>query len=875
MSRVTGVVPAVASTWPLVGRDAELQQIAAARNDSNCPAAVIVAPAGVGKSRLAREVYAVAQTEDAPTLWAQATASSATIPLGALAGLVPDDVRSDDPLELVRGTVAAVRERHDERRLLLVVDDAQLLDPTSATLVLQLASTSEVFVLATIRSREPTPDAVDSLWKDGGALRIELGAISDDAIERLVEAGVGGAIDQATITQIVDSCVGNPLYARELVIGAVEDGRMRQDRGLWRLEGRPAVTPSLTALIKRRTETLSPEQLRPLELLALGEPLRLSELAELTSYEVLESAEERGMLVIDGPSPDAEVRLQHPLYSDVMRVDLPVLRARSHRLALAAVLQQRQPLSPDDALRAARWLIDAGAEIPSDLLIDAAGAANLAGDPGLGAELARRAIDAGAGLHAVLLLARAHTIRNRFDDAELVLAEAEPDATSDPETLQYLAQRMHVLYWGLQQTDRARELLDRAQRWSDGPGWSQLLEPWRISMGGFSDGFGARLESIRETLRQPDLDPRTRSAIEVHEGLALLGAGRLREATALCRRLRPRPPLRDNVDAYALGLTCLVIEESGEDWPSDRAYMQQTLKTATRIGDHEAAGLAAFTLGVLDLHAGRYRDSARWLVESETQFEHHDTFDTLTTIRALQVGLACFTGDPATARAAAQSIERRLSQTGPRPTQQIHLACAEGWAARSRSDAEGAATFLQRAASTDDPTVQARLLHEALRSGAPPGPIANALTKLADSHDSVLTEARTAHAVALAQRDGNALVDVGERLATIGCDAAAVEAIIAGSRAFLADGRESAARRAAARAQTLHPADQDWDLPTVDGLNGIAAGLTPREAQIASLAARGLTSQQIADELVLSVRTIETYIYRAMQKRGVDRRQDL
>lgn len=875
MRRVSSASHAVAASWPLVGRDAELERIASALVDPSCPGVVIVAGAGVGKSRLAREVHAIARADAAPTLWAQATASSSTIPLGALAGLVPDEVRSDDPLELVRSSIAGVRERHDGRRVLLVVDDAQLLDPASATLVLQLGSTPAVFVLATIRSGEPVPDAVDALWKDAGALRIELGAISDEAIERLVEAGVGGAVERATMRQIIDACVGNPLYARELVIGAIEDGRMRRERGLWRLEGRPAVTPSLTALVKRRIGTLGGDLLRPLELLALGEPLRLSELGELTSYEALENAEERGMIAIDGPTADAEVRLAHPLYSDVIRVDLPVLRGRSHRLALAATFQRRRPLTPDDALRAARCLIDTGAEIPDGLLLDAAEAANLAGDPGLGEELARRAIDAGVQLPGTLLLARAHTIRNRFGDAELALAAAEPVVPGDPEMHQYLAQRMHVLYWGLREIELARELLERAQTWSDDPGWAQLLEPWRVSMGGFSEGFGPRLESIRETLRQPDLDPRNRRAIEIHEGLALLGSGRLREATSLCLRVRPRPPLRDNIDAYALGTTCLVIEESGEDWAGASAYMHDTLQTAIRTRDHEAAGLAAFSLGVLDLHAGRYRDAARWLAESETQFERHDTFDTLTTIRALQVGLACFTGDPAGARAAAQSIERRLSRTGPRPTQLIHLACAEGWAARSRSDADGAETFLRRATTTDDPTVRARLLYEALRSGATPAPVAQELTNLADSHDSELMEARAAHACALAQRDGPALVEAGERLAKIGCDAAAVEAIVAAARAFLVDGRHDSARRAAVRARELHPGGQGWELPMIDGLDGLAVGLTPREAQIASLAANGLTSQQIADELVLSVRTVETYIYRAMQKRGVENRRDL
>ena len=83
------------------------------------------------------------------------------------------------------------------------------------------------------------------------------------------------------------------------------------------------------------------------------------------------------------------------------------------------------------------------------------------------------------------------------------------------------------------------------------------------------------------------------------------------------------------------------------------------------------------------------------------------------------------------------------------------------------------------------------------------------------------------------------------------------------------------ARRAAARVRELHAADQGGQPPVIDGLDGVASELTPREAQIAALAARGLSNQEIADQLVLSVRTVETYVYRAMQKRGVDNRHEL
>jgi len=858
-----------------VGRDAELAEILAAQTDPECPAVVVSAAAGLGKSRLAREACAAAELHGTPALWAQATASSATIPMGAFAWLIPDDVGSDDRLDLVRRSSVALRAAGNGRTVLLAVDDAQLLDPASATLVLQLADTPDVFVLATIRTGEITPDAVDALWKDAGARRIELERISDEAVAELVEVGIGGPVEQATMTQIVDSCRGNPLYARELVIGAIEDGRMRREHGLWRIEGRPAVTPSLTALIKRRTGALPPNLRAPLELLALGEPLRVHELVGLTSYEAVEAADERGLIAIAGSSDDAGVGLAHPLYGEVVQAEMSLLRARAHRLRLAETIQRREPLTADDALRAARWLIDAGAEIPAELILDAADAANLAGDPALGAELASRAIDAGAGLRAVLLLARAHVIRNRFAEADAVLATAEASAPGDPEMLQYFVQRTHVLYWGLRRTEEAQTFLRRAETWSGDPGWQSRMEPWRIAMVGFAEGFAGQLARIRDELDKPDLDPRTRYSMEQLLIRALMGAGCVREADAVARRLRPRPPLRNNIDVYALVEACLVGEQSGEDWPGLQEYAKLTLREAVRVGDHEAAGLGAFALGSLEFHAGRYRDAERWLAEAETQLGLQDTFEVIACIHALQVGIACFTGDPAAAQAALQRARRRATEREGRPTELVYQACAEGWAARAQSAAAGVDAFMAWADMQLDPSPRCRLLHEALRAGARPGPIARELIELASRCDSRLIEARAAHAVALAEREGAALLQAGEELAAIGCVASAVEAIAAGARQFLHEGRLDSARRAAARARELHPRDQGWEMSVIDGLEGVAVELTAREAQIATLAAHGLTNQQIAERLVLSVRTVETYVYRAMQKRGVGNRREL
>jgi DNA-binding CsgD family transcriptional regulator len=54
-----------------------------------------------------------------------------------------------------------------------------------------------------------------------------------------------------------------------------------------------------------------------------------------------------------------------------------------------------------------------------------------------------------------------------------------------------------------------------------------------------------------------------------------------------------------------------------------------------------------------------------------------------------------------------------------------------------------------------------------------------------------------------------------------------------------------------------------------------AADLTPREREIALLAAAGSSSRQIADSLVISVRTVDNHLQNAYRKLGVTSRQDL
>jgi DNA-binding CsgD family transcriptional regulator len=859
--------------WPLVGRDAELDDIARARQDRGCHGVVVSAGPGFGKSRLAREAQAAAERDGALVDWVQATSSAAAVPLGAFAGLIPDDAASDDPLELMWRSTDALRTRARGRRIVLGLDDAQLLDSVSAALVLHLTQTGGAFVVATVRTGEPCPDAIVSLWKDAGARRMELGALGDDAVAALLEAALGAPMEQAALRWVVDRSQGNALYLRELVLGAVASGTLTRERDLWRLTGRPPVTRTLVELVAQRMSGLSAEARAPVLALAVGEPLRVGELAALCDLEALVEAESLGLVAVEAD----QVRLAHPLYGEVVRAELPVLHARALRTRIAGQLQLRAPLTSGDALRVARLLLDAGAPVPSELLVDAARAANLAGDPGLGAELATAAMAEGAGLPAALALARAHTVRKRYVEAEAVLARAAPLAGPDEAGMQYVEQRAHALFWGLDRQADTRALLEAARAWSHEPAWQRRIEPLRAAYAAMTDGADGALDELTALLDEPRLDAQTRRMAERRQALALFFAGRTREASALTRRVRPSIPLRGDGDALALGLWRLIGFETGEQWPELEASMAQTLREAVRANDHEAAGHAAFTLGYLRFQAGRFRDAARWFAEAELHFEQQDTFGSLIHVRAFDVGVDVFTGDPAAAAASLEAMRAALGGREPRSSQIPYVARAEGWAVSARSGAAGAEQLLTDAAELADdmPCYAAQLAYEALRAGAAPAQVADELTALGARCDARLTGAYVTHATALARRDGHALLAVAEELAGIGALRYAMEAAVQAAEAFVRDGRQDSARRAAARAGDLYVPGQGSELPAIDGLDAAATGLTRREAQVAALAGRGLSNAEIAHQLVLSVRTVETHVYRAMQKRGVTDRREL
>lgn len=865
-----------ARQWPLIGRDGELTLIADTRG-GEAAGVVLSGPAGVGKSRLARQALEAAEQDGALVRWVLATRSAAAVPLGAFAGILGTEVGSDDPLELLRSSVEALRSQAEDRPIVLGVDDAQLLDPTSAALVLHLAATRSAFLVATIRTGEPCPDAVQSLWKDAHAVRADLRPLAEPEVAELVEAVLTGGVEQAVGRWLFEASQGNVLYLRELLLGALADGAVASVDGFWRLTRRPRPSASLREVIATRLHGLTDAERGAMELLALGEPLRLSELVGLAGADAVAGIEAKGLITVTTDVPDGDVRVAHPLYGEFMRDTMPVVRAHAARIRLADTLLARSARSAEDGLRISRWLLDAGAPVPDDLLLEAAHAANLAGDPDLGARLAEMALVAHAGVPAAMLLARAHSIRGRHADAEATLAAVEGTITDQRLALAYLEQRTTGLCWGLREGDEAVALLSRAGAWWPDDAWRGRLEPLRTQVGSMAATFQGTAESSEAVLADPDLDPEARRATEIVHLASVFYGGRTREAYDLLLPLRPPVPLRGMSDDLAHILWSIVGIETGWDYPELERWMRKTIEDGVRIDDHAAAGIAAMTLGGMRLLAGRYEDSGRWFAESVVHFERHDPFGSIAIARAMQVGVAFHVGDAAGAAAAAERMREAVGDRELTPVERPYLVRGEAWTLLAGGDPPAArALLLEGAEAADDvPIYAAQLRYEALRNGAPARPEAEPLRALSERCDAPLTAAYAEQAAGMAAGDGSRLLATAEKLAGIGTTRYACECAALAAEAFADAGRADSARRATARAHEFHALGQLGAMPQIHGVDPTAVKLTPREAQLVDLAGRGLTNAEIADRLVLSVRTVESHIYNAMQKLGVTNRRDL
>jgi DNA-binding NarL/FixJ family response regulator len=108
----------------------------------------------------------------------------------------------------------------------------------------------------------------------------------------------------------------------------------------------------------------------------------------------------------------------------------------------------------------------------------------------------------------------------------------------------------------------------------------------------------------------------------------------------------------------------------------------------------------------------------------------------------------------------------------------------------------------------------------------------------------------------------------------MGANLYAAEAAVAAADDFRRAGEQRSATSAQERANALIAECEDARTPGLIATEGVTP-LTRREREIATLAADGLASKDIAERLFLSVRTVDNHLQRVYTKLGVTKRSEL
>ena len=532
------VASGVVLEWPLVGRADELEFVERSMARSGGAGVVLAGAAGVGKTRLARCFLERAAAAGCVTAWVQATRSAGAVPFGAFAHLLPAELGTAGPVNLLGVAGQAVAVRAGDGRLVLGVDDAHLLDASSAALVRYLATSAVCFVVVTVRNREPVPDAIVSLWKDGPLERIELQSLAEHEVVALVRSALGGHVDRATLHRLWQASQGNPLYLRELVLGGVDSSVLASVHGVWCWHGASLATPRLTELVESRLGDLSSNERRMLEVVAQAEPLEAWFLDGLCGQADRDSLERRGLLETITSERRRTLRLSHPLYSEAVRAATPpsTVPVIWHRLAdlLAGTGARRA----GDLLRLATWRLGGRDPMDAEFVVAAAQQAISVQDFSLAERLARAAVDTYDSFETRLLLATVMIGLGRRDDAELLLTALQTSAESDEQRALAALRRTDNLY-GLGRLDDSRAVLGARRERRGSTHWRDTLMVAAARIECFGGDAESAVPRVLRVLDRPNVGP---DVLVEAAPVAIWGqivTGRSRVALELGERLLP------------------------------------------------------------------------------------------------------------------------------------------------------------------------------------------------------------------------------------------------------------------------------------------------------------------------------------------------
>jgi DNA-binding CsgD family transcriptional regulator len=891
---------------------------------------------GIGKSALLAEGLAGAR-DGCEVAWGQADELTERFPHRVILDCLRIESRSTDParafvaatlrgeqsggllgsgdpaLAVTEGLLDLVDHLCAQRPLVLVVDDLHWADDASLALWRKLAALVNQLPLLLVSSCRPTPrrdEVTDARITvvDGPGTLLALGPLAATEVGELVTELVG-APPGPTLRELAARATGNPLYVRELVDALRHEEAIRVENGLAEVPVGSGYEPpsTLGAAVSRRLGFLSPNARKMLQVAALlGPDFGIAELALVTGVMPAELAATVDEVVAAGIVVEIAVgrlAFRHPVIRQAFHDRTPAtVRSALHRHLAQALAEAQAPVERVAAQLAAttsvdRWMVGWLSGSAVKLTSHA---------PRVAAELLQRAVDHTSvgdprrdallgGLTRISFRLGRDTEARRY--ARTVLVEA-PDPALVAEARWLLAYMQ-----GRAGEIEALDTLDQALADPAVPDvWqARLTALLGMAQGNFRGDLDLAESTAKSALARAEAaGDRFATGYALHCMAWLNGLRRdnARQAALIDKALRVLADDPEHVQLRLIlhhnrmyALTVLDrIADAGTELAKARLL-------AERTGNVEMAGVIHVTAAVHYFWTGRWDDS---LAELDAVPEHPINYMLLVS-HGLKALLATRRDDRvAAARWLAAAQEQPISGAVERDNCHFLLAARATAAERNGDPAEA----LRALAVILEPefaqmTLRYWLLPDVVRLALAVGDRERATTAVGICETEAVQEptagkaAAAGHCRGLMAGDAAPLLAAAGHYRKVGRTVELARVLDDAAVLLAAADHLDQARAAYTEAIRIYTdLNATWDVRRADSLirpYGIRRGargprrrpthgwnaLSPTEIAVANLVARGLSNPDIATELLLSRRTVQSHVSHILSKLNAQSRIEI
>ncbi|MET3720286.1 DNA-binding CsgD family transcriptional regulator [Arthrobacter sp. UYEF21] len=887
---------------------------------------------GIGKTTL---IETITERLAAEMIIVQIHGSSSLsrVPFGILAPYTAELTAEDSvsPVAVLRSVWSYFEKLKagQDTPLLLMMDDAHHLDEATASIVADMISAGWASVVAAGRPRPGLPQPLAQLWYDGLADRVDLRPLNREQIEEVLAHALDGTVPAGTVDTIWSASGGNPLILDALLHDAAEGGQLAKRNGIWMLLGPfPAEGPRLINVVVKDMLRRTPEEQEALKLISLAGPVSRKVIEDISGAEVVRSLLDQQMVVENQGTP-ADLRIWNAMFGRALRKSISVSRS----LQLLEKIREHRGTAPagsgngfaapagsgngfaapagsgnvgtasagsEGRLRVVEWALECGIKTAESELLEAAGTALARFRSRSSRTMAAKVLNPDLVPQARAIQARALFNEGDYAGAAKLLDECwlqlgnsaaaapvlmlrakvheaagTPLAVFAAESLKALRSSSAEVGAGI--GDNADAQAESGAEAAPVTAWrGQMLRLLVLGEAGKFEALESEVQELRA--RNP--------AGSADAALRAVGAALLAQCLAASGRSV------QSLDAALLAASELPALEGGVFFFNE-FVLNRLVGAYLALGDWESAegelanyaagqprAAAAFggSLEVLRgyslLRQGRIERAYQTLLPAVEHLRLNDPLQLFRLGSSLAFYVASRLGD------AAQSsrLELDYKDSPPGPAGQELLATAYAAAASEyvTRDGKGIAA-LHTLSTTPEVSARAGTLLELLAICWDLGD--HSVIPLVHSLAGEVEGRWAAAMLTLADQwevpDADSLMVTAARLEAEGFVNLAREAYARASSVLESAGERRRSRQAVALREKC---DHELGERFREG-QFIAAGptvhLTRREQDIVELAVQGLTDREIAQRLMVSVRTVEGHLYRTYVKLGVRSRDEL